>query len=352
MPLFGNPPGFGMRKASAAVALASIEGMTPQERDATYFAGLLHAIGTIGNPAYKKGHQLDQRSARVHAWDVPAHGARLCAGIAALPAETADFVRWQSECWDGTGYPDQLRWHGIPRNAQHLALADALLRASDPEEALGAIGLQSGRAFSPEAVRIFVTWFHGGSGEIALETIPNEALDGDATAPETLLMQVADRVDEHNGVPGRWQRVERLALATAQAMHFDDAALARTALAARLFGAGELTATVAEDSAFDPLARLGIDGRMRNGAAAASFVADIPSLRNAAEILRARSEWFDGTGKPRGLRAKAIPPVAAVLAAAIAYERLDRGERLDTAAGTQFDPVVVRAMLDVAKTRT
>ena len=348
----GNAPGFGARKASLAVALASIEReLLPEEYSATYFAGLLHAVGTIGNRAYAKGQDLEERAARTYRWDIPAEGGRLCAEIETLPEATGDLVRWQSECWDGTGFPDQLRWHGIPKNAQYLAIADFFLRNGDPEEALGSIGMLSGRAFGPELVRAFVTWFHRSAGEEHVLPGPVDSLDAEKTAPASLLDRIADAVDKHNGVPGRRRRIETLALSTARVLKCDPDAQQALALAARLFGAGEVSTRHAEDSQFDPLSRLGIDSRAENAERASRLIAGMPAFQEAREIIAARAEWYDGTGKPKGLRHSKIPAGASILAAAIAYERLDRGERLDTAAGTQFDPHVVRALLESAKAR-
>ncbi|MGA7569738.1 MAG: HD domain-containing phosphohydrolase, partial [Candidatus Aquilonibacter sp.] len=76
-----------------------------------------------------------------------------------------------------------------------------------------------------------------------------------------------------------------------------------------------------------------------------------PALHGASQVVSARGEWFDGTGKPHGHARAGILITAGILAAAIAYDRLDRGERIDTAAGTQFDPTVVRAMMEAAKLR-
>ncbi len=338
-----------MRKASLAVSLAEIAKLPETERTALYFAGLLHAAGAIGSAAYRKGETLTDRMARMERWDVPAQGARFCASVTALPIETSDMVRWQSECWDGTGFPDQLRWHGIPQSAQLLALADFYLHADDPEEALGAIGLQSGRAFGPDHTRTFTMWFHHNAGEVAEVPMPVEAL-GTTTSSETLLDAMADAIDQHNGVIGRWRRVAALADGTAVALDLDPQSRANLALSCRLFGAGEITKDVIEDEQFDPLARLGIDLRASSAATAAEFARPYAALAPAASILAARGEWFDGTGKPNGVRAKQIPVESSILAAAIAYGRLDRGERLEDAAGTQFDPRVVRAVMESAKT--
>jgi response regulator RpfG family c-di-GMP phosphodiesterase len=347
----GNASGFAARKAALGVAIAQTAEFPQSECDAIYYAGLLHAAGAIGNQAYRKGPLLPERIKRMESWDVPAQGARICESIGALPPETHDIVRWQHEAWDGTGYPDSLRWTGIPKPAQVLGLADRFLTANDPEEALSHIGLESGRVFNPAAVRAFTMWFHRAGGEIDPLDAPLDALR-DAGPPVTeLLDSFADRIDAHNRVEGRWRRVARIAEATAQMLALDDAQQRALAIACRIFGAGELDAEDEEDSDFDPLARLGLDHRARNAMAGAALALPFPALRAAAEIVGSRGEWYDGTGKPDGLMHGKIPAGSAVLAAAIAYDRLDRKARIDEAAGTQFDPQVVRSMLEAAKLR-
>jgi response regulator RpfG family c-di-GMP phosphodiesterase len=347
----GNAPGFATRKASLAVALAKTANLPEADWPALYFAGLLHAVGAIGNPAYRKGEALPERIARMESWEAPAQGARICESIGTLPAETSDMVRWQHEAWDGTGYPDTLRWTGIPRPAQFLGMADWYLRSHDPEVALGQIGLASGRAFNPETVRTFTMWFHLSGGEVELVDPPVDALRDASPDAQTLLERFADRIDAHNGVEGRWRRIARIADATAAALGLAQDEVRDLAVASRIFGAGEIDEANVEDDAFDPLARLGVEHRARNAHAAAVHAEPFATLDGACQIVAMRSEWFDGTGKPRGLSRKNIPTASAILAAAIAYDRLDRSERIDTAAGTQFDPVVVRALMEAAKLR-
>lgn len=357
----GNPPGFAVRKAATAATIAQLAQVDDVTRDAVYFAGLLHAVGALGNRAFRKNDTPTERAARTHRWDVPATGARICAAITAIPTETADLVRWQSERWDGTGYPDQLRWHGIPLAAQILGVADTFLRAADPDEAFGIVGMEAGRSFGPEAARACTTWFHATGGEDASFDMPIGELHPKDDTIDALLDAIASQIDEHNGVPGRWQRVATLADATARALDLGEAERRALALASRLFGYGEIASDRAENDAFDPLSRLANAQRAHHATAAADAIAAYPALAPAAEIVRARSEWFDGTGKPRGLRSAAIPAGALVLAAAIAYDGLEhagaRGQSrhssstlLDSAAGTQFAPNVVRALLDVAGT--
>ncbi len=86
----------------------------------------------------------------------------------------------------------------------------------------------------------------------------------------------------------------------------------------------------------------------------------IPFLREAAEIVLAHQEYFDGTGYPRGLRGEAIPLGARIFAIADALDAMisDRPYRsalsiqhardeIKRCAGTQFDPDIVKVFLSV-----
>ena len=80
----------------------------------------------------------------------------------------------------------------------------------------------------------------------------------------------------------------------------------------------------------------------------------IDFLRDAAEIVYAHHERFDGTGYPRGLKADEIPMGARVFAVVDAYDAMtsrrpyreamsqdDALEEVMRNSGTQFDPQVV-----------
>lgn len=357
----GNAAGTARRKAAAAASIARAIGRSDDDANALYFAGLLHAVGAIGNLGLRRGNTLAERAATMARWDFPADGARFCNGIAALPSQVADLVRWQAEAWDGTGFPDQLRWHGIPVDAQLLQLADIVARASDPDEALVAVGGLAGRGIGPEHANAFVRWFHVTGGEVEPAAMPLDALRADATPVGPLVDLLADRIDAHNATEGRRLRVTRVADAVAERIGLAVAERDALALATRTFAAGELGHATAEDEMFDPLARLGIAERAENAAAAADLFAGNETFARAAEIVRARAAWFDGTGTPALLH-DAIPKGTQILAAAVAYDALESvhrtqiredrtapADRLDTAAGTQFDPAVARALLDVTK---
>ena len=360
----GSPSGEGERIASLAAGMAQQAGLSAAECHALYFAARLRLAGALGNPAFAKGHALPPRTAAMERWDIPAAGARLCEAIDSLPKATADIVRWQAECWDGTGYPDQLRWSGIPRTAALLHVAIAYVTARDPEEAFSEIASQSGRAYSPDAAAAFTRWFHLNAGEIEVMSVPCEALQGGTFTPDDAFMLLAERVDRHNGTPERARRIAAQSTGMAAAMRLPEDEGRALRLAALLWAIGEVREREIESIRFAPLARLGIDLRARNAATAAELLSGCPALRRAAEIVRARAEWYDGTGAPRKLRHEGIPAASQILAAAIAYDALEEDHRtlitedrmlpimrIEKAAGTQFDPAVLRALAGTAKAR-
>jgi HD-GYP domain-containing protein (c-di-GMP phosphodiesterase class II) len=78
-----------------------------------------------------------------------------------------------------------------------------------------------------------------------------------------------------------------------------------------------------------------------------------------SQIVLAHQEHFDGTGYPNGLKGKAIPLNARIIAIADAYHAMtsDRPYRkalspataareLLTHSGNQFDPTLVKAFMD------
>jgi response regulator RpfG family c-di-GMP phosphodiesterase len=360
----GSAPGEGRRIAALAVSIAKIAGFSQPEIDALYFAALLRNSGALGNAALRKGEEHSERTRTMLRWDIPADGARLCERIAGLPEETADIVRWQAECWDGTGYPDRLRWSGIPKAAQLLHISAAYAGAADPEEGLSAITLESGLRFAPEQTRAFVMWYHSCGGEIEPLLPPHYALASERARISGVLETLAERIDAHNGTPGRAKRIAQYGEEIGKQCGFDAATLRQISLASMLFAIGELRAAEMEAAQFDALARLGIETRAQHAAAAADLIGQCGIFSGVAAAVRARAEWHDGTGAPDRLRHAEIPSAARVLAASIAYDALQEAYcthvteertvpivRMETAAGTQFDPAVIRALGEVEKAR-
>jgi HD-GYP domain-containing protein (c-di-GMP phosphodiesterase class II) len=92
----------------------------------------------------------------------------------------------------------------------------------------------------------------------------------------------------------------------------------------------------------------------------ARIVEPIRFLGAAVEIVRSHHEWFDGDGYPRGLKGEQIPLAARIFSVADSFDAMtsDRPYRkalsirgaiaeVRAGSGTQFDPVVVEAFLDL-----
>lgn len=86
-----------------------------------------------------------------------------------------------------------------------------------------------------------------------------------------------------------------------------------------------------------------------------------PTLEMAAEIAYCHHEKFDGTGYPRGIKGKQIPLSARIVAIADVYDALrskrpykqswsheDTIAEINSQAGVHFDPVIVKAFMEVA----
>ncbi len=354
----------GERVAALAVGMAQLAALSQEDCNALHFAARLRNVGAFASVAAAQHDEVpSDRDLMKARWDIPAQGARICERIAALPKPTADIVRWQAECWDGTGYPDQLRWSGVPKTAQLLNIASTYVATPDPEDGLSTICSGSGRAFAPEQTRTFVMWYHTFGGEIESVEAPSDALKVRETTPAQVVELLADLVDMRNATPGRAQRIARRSEEIARALSLQAQDVEDAGLASLLFGIGELTANKRESLQFDALARLGIATRAENAERAASLIERCPSLARIAPIVRARSEWYDGTGAPAGLRHDAIPPATRVLSLSIAYDAIDEAyrsriteerttpiARIEAVAGTQFDPQSVRALAEVLKT--
>jgi response regulator RpfG family c-di-GMP phosphodiesterase len=181
----------GERIAAVATALARLAGLPDPDVEALYFASLLRNAGALENAALRKAELQTDRERMMDLWDVPPQGARLCAKIASLPRPTSDLVRWQSESWDGTGIPDQLRWSGIPAPAQLLRLARDFTAAAEPEEALASIISGSGTTFGPEYTRLFAQWYNATGGMAAPAERPLHALMPERFGADDVLRLIA-----------------------------------------------------------------------------------------------------------------------------------------------------------------
>lgn len=135
--------------------------LAPRDQHTLRVAAWLHNIGLIGisRELYSKAHDFpesmtDSEASLFH--HHPIYGQTLAAFVDTLE-EVGICIRASHERWDGTGFPDGLAGENIPLPARYLAVAVFFVESGlSREEAIEAILRQSGKAFEPEAVRLFM----------------------------------------------------------------------------------------------------------------------------------------------------------------------------------------------------
>jgi putative nucleotidyltransferase with HDIG domain len=159
---------------------------------------------------------------------------------------------------------------------------------------------------------------------------------------------------------GHSRRVTAYTIALAQAMGLESDALRTIARGAFLHDIGKIATP---DSILLKPGRLNAEEMAimkQHCERGYEMVRKIPFLREAAEIVYAHQECFDGTGYPRGLRGEEIPLGARIFAIADSLDAMtsDRLYRKGTTfaaatveivqcAGKQFDPQIVEVFLAI-----
>jgi HD-GYP domain-containing protein (c-di-GMP phosphodiesterase class II) len=158
---------------------------------------------------------------------------------------------------------------------------------------------------------------------------------------------------------GHSERVAEYAAGIGAALGLDSRSQERLAYAALLHDLGKLevpSRVLTKPGRLDYDETEAIRGHPARGA---EMVSRIPPLRDLAEFVRLHHEWYGGGGYPKGLDSKDIPQSALILAVADCYDAMTttRAYRpampreaavaeLIRCAGTQFDPVIVRAFIE------
>ncbi len=157
-PSLGNQ---ARRVAQLCKAIAQVLKLSDEERRVLETSALLHDIGLVGVPRQIIRHwqedplSLDQAE-KALIEQHPILGQELAAFGSDLK-NVGEVIRAHHERYDGAGYPDQLMGENIPWLARLLAVAVAYascrLTDSDASEK---VKMESGTAFDPEAVRVFL----------------------------------------------------------------------------------------------------------------------------------------------------------------------------------------------------
>ena len=138
-----------------------MDDFTGEEKHVLMTSAWLHDIGLIGldrGLVHRFFHHPQDITANDRALirEHPIYGQALAAFVDRL-STVGVTIRAHHERYDGTGYPDGLAGAGIPWTARCLAVAVAFAQhASTRGTALQSILEESGKAFDPEAVRVFL----------------------------------------------------------------------------------------------------------------------------------------------------------------------------------------------------
>ena len=190
----------------------------------------------------------------------------------------------------------------------------------------------------------------------------HEALDEIDVALDDLVgrLDASDPLTaEHSRAVSAWcaRLAKRLALAKHDAVHVTRAGL--------VHDVGKIKTPVEILNAPRALDEAEMAEMRRHAEHGAAIVAEVPLVAHLSPVVRNHHERFDGRGYPDGLRASGIPTAARIVAVADAFNAMIGRrpyrppfppsvalERLEANRGTQFDPIVVDAMIDVVTNRS
>jgi HD-GYP domain-containing protein (c-di-GMP phosphodiesterase class II) len=179
-------------------------------------------------------------------------------------------------------------------------------------------------------------------------------------AVQQRVTEIATSIARRDGYTGRHSAdVGGLGLAVGHRLGVDPVELIELQFAAQLHDVGKIEVP-------DSILRCssGLTERQwrimrRHPVVGADMLAPVPGLQAVANIVRFHHERYDGRGYPIGLSGNRIPLPSRIIAVCDAYLAMtsDRPYRrampvqravaeLEAGAGTQFDPEVVRALLD------
>lgn len=144
-----------------ATHMAGTDHFTPEERHALRTAAWLCDIGLIGVPremlrAFRLDpDQLSERE-RSTLHSHPIFSQTIAAQVDSR-SDVGEIIRAHHERYDGRGFPDGLEGDAIPWPARCLAVAVGFVESGlSKNAAIDALLAESGRAYDPEAVRLFL----------------------------------------------------------------------------------------------------------------------------------------------------------------------------------------------------
>jgi HD-GYP domain-containing protein (c-di-GMP phosphodiesterase class II)/DNA-binding CsgD family transcriptional regulator len=285
--------------------------------------------------------------------------------------DVRESLRFTFERWNGKGYPSHAAGEAIPLPMRVVHLShdmEALARLFSPERALEAARERRDRTYDPAIVDVFLRhgdeWFarlaktEPWDAVLDLEPNPRRVLDGESL--ESALLMAADFIDLKSPyMGGHSRRCAQIATNAAQVLGFSDDAVTTLRRAALVHDFGT---TAVPNSIWDKpgsLTRAEFDRVELHPMLTEQMLRRSPGLAALNAVASAHHEKCDGSGYHKRVRADAVDPAAAVLAATEVYvgmttERADRpafsaenaaAELSRLASSGVLEPRAIRAVL-------
>ncbi|MGF1449134.1 MAG: HD domain-containing phosphohydrolase [Opitutales bacterium] len=157
-PLLGK---FTRNCVSLVEAMGREAGLSDDAQHVLEVSAWLQNLGLLGvnretlAKVFRRGEVLSEEERQLM-YNHPIYGQALAFFVADLEAVGLT-IRAHHERWDGCGYPDGLTGDNIPITARILAVAAAYTESGLPQpEAIEELQELSGKAYEPEAVRLFM----------------------------------------------------------------------------------------------------------------------------------------------------------------------------------------------------
>ena len=250
-----------------------------------------------------------------------------------LGAGTADAILQAYEQWDGKG-PRHLRGDQIPLPARLVSLSgivEVIARRHGVTSAESVVRKHAGKLFDPGLAEVFVQ----NSGQLledragtptwdqVLDAEPRLARRVTGAELDEVLEAMADLVDlKSPHLAGHSRGVANLAAEAAQSAGLPEADRVTLRRAGLLHDLGRLGVSNAIWDKPGPLSDVERERAHQHPYLTDKMLARIPALARSREIAARHHERLDGSGYPRGLTAASLSPADRLLAAADVYHAM------------------------------
>lgn len=398
----GKETGHAQRVCYVAARVAEALELDEEQRDAVFFAALLHDSGVSAvsgdlfraagidetaifaaaplapNDEHRGPHFADRNAIDEAVRSHATAGADVVRSLD-LGEIAARAVEHHHERWDGQGYPDALREGEIPIEARIVSLADAVeVIISEETNALvarrrlpGALLPYSGTALEPALVELVLeqatsdNFWLGMYAEDLAETLLSSRATVEARRSRRRVLRFAEGFSgladakRGHGV-AHAQRTAGYAQQLAEAVELEPSHVEMVRMAALLLDVGLLGVPARVMTKPDILSVTEMQLMREHPSNSELVLEDLPGFEEIAHWIARHHERPDGKGYPEMLSGDDIPLESRILAIADVYAALtsDRPHRsalsaedarqvLMNAAGTQLDAELVRTFAEL-----